>query len=61
MYVNAKILLVETIPVMGGGRRVGKGLNPSMMYLIHFKKFWKCHNVPQPSKTIKKEERKILF
>jgi hypothetical protein len=32
-------------------------VNPSMIHLIHCKNFCKCHNVPPPGKTIKKNER----
>jgi hypothetical protein len=32
----------------------GGGVNSNMMYLIYYKNFCKCHNVPSPSKTIKK-------
>jgi hypothetical protein len=31
-----------------------RGVNSSKIYLIHFKNFCKCHNVPPPSTTIKK-------
>jgi hypothetical protein len=36
----------------GGGR-----VNSIMIYLIHYKNFCKCHNVP-PSSTIKKKKKK---
>jgi hypothetical protein len=35
-----------------------EGINSSMIYLIHYKNFCKCHNVPPPSTTIKKGEEK---
>jgi hypothetical protein len=34
------------------------GVNSSMIYLIYYKNFCKCYNVP-PSTTIKKEDKKI--
>jgi hypothetical protein len=33
-----------------------EGVNSSMIYLIHFKNFCKCHNVSPPS-TIKKNKK----
>jgi hypothetical protein len=67
MYVNGKIISVETIPVIEermmkkNGRR---GEFKLYVYLICCKNFCKCHNVP-PSSTIKKrmsiEERKSDF
>jgi hypothetical protein len=35
-----------------------EGVNSSMIYLIHCKNFYKCHNVHSPSPTIKKERKK---
>jgi hypothetical protein len=35
-------------------RRGVERMNSSMIYLIHCKKFCKCHNVPPPSTTINK-------
>jgi hypothetical protein len=29
-------------------------VNSTMVYLIYYKNFWKCHNVPPPSTTINK-------
>jgi hypothetical protein len=62
MYVNAKMIPVESIPGMRGGRwkRAEEGVNSSMIYLIHCKNFCKCHNVPSPSITIKKT-MKLFF
>jgi hypothetical protein len=36
MYVNGKMVSIETIPGMGGGilEENGKGVNSSMIYLI---------------------------
>jgi hypothetical protein len=55
MYVKAKMIPVETIPRIGGGRikENSEGVNSSMIYLIQCKNFCKCHNVPPPSTTIK--------
>jgi hypothetical protein len=49
------MMLVETIPGMGGGgiKKNGGGVNSSMIYLIHCKIFCKCHNVTPPSTTKK--------
>jgi hypothetical protein len=57
MYVNAKMIPVETVPgIWGGGcmRERSGGGNSSMMYWMHFK----CYNVPTLSKTIKKNFKK---
>jgi hypothetical protein len=35
-----------------------EGVNSSIVYLIYCKNFCKCHNVPPPSTTIKKKEKK---
>jgi hypothetical protein len=40
-----------------GGRRTVEGVNSSMIYLIHGKKFCKSHNVP-PRSTKKKKKKK---
>jgi hypothetical protein len=45
MYVNAKMVFVETAPEIRGGSiksAVMKGVNSSMIYLIHCKKHYKC-------------------
>jgi hypothetical protein len=54
MYVNAKMIPVETIPGVGGRGNKGRweGMNPSMIYLVHCKNFCKCHNVLSPCKTM---------
>jgi hypothetical protein len=46
MYVNVKIRPVEPIPGMGEGgiKENGGGVNSSMIYLIYYKNFCKCHN-----------------
>jgi hypothetical protein len=48
MYVNGKMRLVETIPGMGEGgkRRMMKGANSAILYLIYCRNFCKCYNVP---------------
>jgi hypothetical protein len=45
---------VETVPGIGGGgwKRAVKGVNSSMIYLIHCKNFYKYHNVAPPSTII---------
>jgi hypothetical protein len=59
MYVDRKMLPVETVPGMGGGRIKdnGGGVNSGMIYLIHCKNLCKCHNVPSPSTIIKTGEK----
>jgi hypothetical protein len=55
MYVNAKMIPVETVPGSGGGENKGErwaGVNSSMTYLIHCKNYCKCHSAPPPSPTI---------
>jgi hypothetical protein len=37
-----------------GGIKENGRVNSSMIYLIYYKKFCKCHNVCPPSTTIKK-------
>jgi hypothetical protein len=47
----------ETIPGMGRGKgKRWREVNSRVMYLIHCKNFWKCHNVP-PQSTIKNNLR----
>jgi hypothetical protein len=43
MYVNGKMIPVETNPGMGVGeiRRMVEGMNSIMIYLIYYKKFCK--------------------
>jgi hypothetical protein len=54
MYVNAKMMPVETHPGIrdGGGRREMEGVNSSMIYLTYCKNLCKCYSVPPPSTTI---------
>jgi hypothetical protein len=50
MYVNAKMIAVETVPgIRRGGMKESSGVNLSMIYLIHCKNLSKCYNVPPPS------------
>jgi hypothetical protein len=52
IYVNRKIIPVETIPGMQGGelRKNGRGINSNMLYLMYCKNFCKCHNIyPHPT------------
>jgi hypothetical protein len=55
MYVNGKMTPVETIPGMRG---VDKGELwrgwIQLIYLIYYKHFCKCHNVPLPSTIVKR-------
>jgi hypothetical protein len=58
MYINAKMIPVETVPGIREGRmkeRV-KGVNSNMRYLIHCKKPCTCHNVSPSSTTILKKD-----
>jgi hypothetical protein len=51
---------VETIPGIGRGMKGNGGeVNSSMIYLIYCKNFCKCHNVPPPSTTMKKNVQLI--
>jgi hypothetical protein len=56
MYVNGKMIPVETVPGVGrvGMKVNGEGGEFSMKYLVYCKNFCKCHNVPPLSTTIKK-------
>jgi hypothetical protein len=62
MYVNAKMIPVETIPGIGGGgiKKIWEELNSSVIYLTHCKNLCKCHNVPLPSTTIKEKNKNSL-
>jgi hypothetical protein len=47
----------ETVPGIREGRderQQWRGVNSSMIYLIHCKNLCKCYSVPPPSTTIKK-------
>jgi translation initiation factor 2 beta subunit (eIF-2beta)/eIF-5 len=64
MYVNGKIIPVETIPAMEGEGRIKENggmverVNSSMIYLIYIKNFCKCHNIPPPNTTIKNKQKR---
>jgi hypothetical protein len=62
MYVNRKIISVETVPGMGRGmKEMVEWVNSNMIYLIYCKNFCKCHNVSPTSTTTKKQtNRKCL-
>jgi hypothetical protein len=58
MYMN-KMIPVETIPGMGGGKMKessggGEFKYASMIYLMQSKNFCKCHNVTPPQNNNKK-------
>jgi hypothetical protein len=62
MYVNVRIIPVETVPGIGVGgkrRRAAEGVNSSMIYLLHCKNLCKCYNVPPPSTTIKNKINRL--
>jgi hypothetical protein len=62
MYINAKRIPVETVPGIGGNGDKGewwRGMNSSMIHLIHCKNLCKCHNVPPPSTTIKRKNETL--
>jgi hypothetical protein len=48
MYVKGNMRPAETIPGMGRGgmKKNGGGVNSTMIYLIYFKNFCNCYNVP---------------
>jgi hypothetical protein len=48
MYENGKMKTIETIPGMGEEelRRMMEEMISTMIYLIYYKNFYKCHNVP---------------
>jgi hypothetical protein len=55
MYVNGKVVSVETFQECGRSmKESSEGLDSSKIYLIYFKNFCKCHNVPTLSTTINK-------
>jgi hypothetical protein len=51
MYVNSKMIPVETVPGIGG--RWDKGENWRGCNLIHYKNLCKCYHVSPPRTTIK--------
>jgi hypothetical protein len=63
MYINAKMIAVETVPGNGGGgwKRAVERMNSNVIYLIHCKNLCKCNTVPPPSTTIKKEKNEEIL
>jgi hypothetical protein len=58
MYVNGKMISVETDPgIRAGGMKEndGGGEFKFKIFATLFKNFCKCLNLPQPSTTIKKD------
>jgi hypothetical protein len=54
MYVNAKMIPVETVPgIRGRGMKENSGVNSNMIYLIYCKNLCKCYSVSPLSTTIK--------
>jgi hypothetical protein len=51
MYVNAKMILVQTIPGIGRGgkERAMEGVNSTMIYLIHYMNLCKSTMYPHPA------------
>jgi hypothetical protein len=62
MYVNAKIIPVETTQELREGemRRMIKEVNSCMVYLIHCKNLYKCGTVPPNITTIKGKKRNLV-
>jgi hypothetical protein len=61
MHVNAKMILVETVPGIregGMGERSGGG-NSSMIYLIHCKSLVNATMYPHPAQQLKKKTEKF--
>jgi hypothetical protein len=54
MYVNAKMIPVETVQgVRGEGvKESSKGDDSNLIYLVHCKNFCECYNVPPSSTTM---------
>jgi hypothetical protein len=60
MYINAKLIPVETVPGnqgTGNGENSGVGWNSNMIYLIHYRNLCKWYNAPTPSTTIKTKKK----
>jgi hypothetical protein len=63
MYVNGKMIPIETIPGMGEGyikRRMMEGVNSSMIHLTYCKNVSKCHTYLQHDKKFKKKKIRNL-
>jgi hypothetical protein len=52
---------VETIPGLGEGgiKENDGGVNANMIYLVYYKNFCKCHNVPPAQQKNEKKEKNI--
>jgi hypothetical protein len=62
MYINAKMILIVTVPgIRGEGVGDSGWWDSSMIYLIHCKNLYKCCNVPPPSTTIKIRKREMFL
>jgi hypothetical protein len=59
MYINAKMIPVETVRGIRGGERgwrsAVEGINLGMIYLIHSKNLCQCYNIPPSGTTILKK------
>jgi hypothetical protein len=55
MYINGKMRPVEIIAGIGGGeiKKIGEGVNSTMIYLIYFKNFL-VNAIMYPQQTINK-------
>jgi hypothetical protein len=62
MYLNAKMISVETTPGMGGWgwRRMVEEVNSRIIYLIHCKSLSKLHDVSPLIRTMKEKKSKAL-
>jgi hypothetical protein len=58
MYLNVKMIPIETILGMGRGeiKESVERVNSSTIYLIHSKSFCKCHNVCSTQHNNKKNK-----
>jgi hypothetical protein len=63
MFVNVKMIPVETVPGMGGGeiKENCRRVNSSMIYLMYYKNFCKSYNVPHSSTILKNNLRIIVL
>jgi hypothetical protein len=52
MYVNGKMILVESVPGMGEIKENSGGGWIQVLYLIHCKNLCKCHNVLPTIKSV---------
>jgi hypothetical protein len=62
MYVNAKMIPVETVPGIMGGRRAVDWVNSHLIYLIHCKNLCKCYNVfPAQIKILQNSTKTVKY